>query len=88
MPYLRSEATEEVSSSEVQERAVPPPLELDLSDLDRTAFETLRAPIEPEPPASRPQAVPSIDPHLIDFDPFDPDPNQGERRPRHLGVKR
>lgn len=88
MPYLRSEPTDEVSSSETQEHSIPPPLELDLSDLDRTAFETLRAPIEPQPPASRPQPVPSIDPHLIDFDPFDPDPNQGERRPRHLGVKR
>lgn len=88
MPYLRAEAAEQGSAPDTQERSVPPPLELDLSDLDRTAFETLRAPIEPEPPASRPQSVPPIDPHLIDFDPFDPDPNQGERRPRHLGVKR
>ena len=95
MPYLRSEAADEgaaPASSSAPEPATQahamPSLELDLSDLDRTAFETLRAPIEPEQPASRPPAMPTIDPHLIDFDPFDPDPNQGERRPRHLGVKR
>ncbi|SFM44688.1 hypothetical protein [Variovorax sp. OV329] len=82
MPYLpQGEVT-------AHQPAEVPPLELDLADLDRTAFETLRAPIEPAPAASKPQAVPSVDPHVIDFDPFDPATNQGDLRPRHLGVKR
>lgn len=82
MPYL-PEAPETVSHGESG------PVELDLSELDRTAFETLRAPIEPsKPQASNPSASPSVDPHVIDFDPFDPATNHGELRPRHLGVKR
>lgn len=87
MPYLPSVASDEVAAPAEREQDVSP-LELDLSDLDRTAFETLRAPIEPSLTASRPPAAPSVDPHVIDFDPFDPDTNQGELRPRHLGVKR
>lgn len=70
------------------EGTMPASLELDLSDLDRTAFETLRAPIEPSPSASQRPGGPSVDPHVIDFDPFDPETNQGELKPRHLGVKR
>lgn len=87
MPFLPSEAGDEVAAAAEQQHDVPP-LELDLSDLDRTAFETLRAPIEPSPTASRPPVAPSVDPHVIDFDPFDPETNQGDLRPRHLGVKR
>lgn len=86
MPYLPS-AGEEAPGAATQEQGVSP-LELDLSDLDRTAFETLRAPIEPGPAASKPPATPSADPHVIDFDPFDAETNQGDLRPRHLGVKR
>jgi len=87
MPFLPGEAAAEAPAAAKQEYAAPS-LELDLSDLDRTAFETLRAPIEPPQPASKSPAAPAVDPHLIDFDPFDPDPNQGELRARHLGVKR
>ncbi|MBS0339530.1 MAG: hypothetical protein JSS56_03325 [Proteobacteria bacterium] len=88
MPYLPSEAVDEGDAAPARQEFAVPSLEMDLSDLDRTAFETLRAPIEPAQPASKPSAVPSVDPHLIDFDPFDSDPGQGELRPRHLGVKR
>ena len=87
MPYLPSAAADDGVQAARPEHGVPP-LEMDLSDLDRTAFETLRAPIEPVPPASRPPATPSVDPHVIDFDPFDAETNPGELRPRHLGVKR
>jgi len=81
MPYL-PEGEIERPTAEI------PPLEMDLADLDRTAFETLRAPIEPAPAANKPSAAPSVDPHVIDFDPFDPATNHGDLRPRHLGVKR
>ncbi|OUM01091.1 hypothetical protein A8M77_17445 [Variovorax sp. JS1663] len=48
---------------------VQPDVSLDLEDFDRTAFETMRAPIEtPTPPPA-----PSTDPHVIDFELFDPD---------------
>ena len=88
MPFLPGAGTDnEVATPAAQEEELPQ-LGLDLSDLDRTAFETLRAPIEPGPAATRPPATPSVDPHVIDFDPFDPETNQGELRPRHLGVKR
>ncbi|GAA4345264.1 hypothetical protein GCM10023165_29150 [Variovorax defluvii] len=47
---------------------VQPDINLDLEDFDRTAFETMRAPIEtPKPPPP-----PSADPHVIDFELFDP----------------
>ena len=42
------------------------PVDMDLAEFDRTAFETLAAPLEPAAPP------PSSDPHLIDFDLFDP----------------
>ncbi|HSV58048.1 MAG TPA: hypothetical protein VLJ19_04050 [Variovorax sp.] len=80
MPYLPAAATESARPREEM-----PPLELDLADLDRTAFETLRAPVEP--PAAKPAPAPSSDPHVIDFDPFDPG-SEADLRPRHLGVKR
>ncbi|MBS0454486.1 MAG: hypothetical protein JSS14_24590 [Proteobacteria bacterium] len=88
MPYLPRETIDDDAEAPARQEYAAPPLEMDLSDLDRTAFETLRAPIEPAQPASKPPAAPSIDPHLIDFDPFDPDTSQSELRPRHLGVKR
>lgn len=88
MPYLPDADAHQPPVDAAGAQDAVPPLELDLSDLDRTAFETLRAPIEPEPSASRQPAAPSVDPHVIDFDPFDPATGQGELRPRHLGVKR
>jgi len=46
-----------------------PGASLDLADFDTTAFETMRAPIDtPKPPPA-----PSTDPHVIDFELFDPD---------------
>ncbi|WP_146163143.1 hypothetical protein [Variovorax sp. WS11] len=48
---------------------VQPGASLDLADFDRTAFETMRAPIDtPKPPPA-----PSTDPNVIDFELFDPD---------------
>ncbi len=51
--------------------AVPrarPDIDMDLAEFDRTAFETMRAPMEtPNPPPA-----PSSDPHVIDFELFDP----------------
>jgi pilus assembly protein FimV len=46
---------------------VQPGASLDLADFDRTAFETMRAPIDTPKPA------PSTDPNVIDFELFDPD---------------
>jgi hypothetical protein len=48
---------------------VQPEVSLDLQDFDRTAFETMRAPIE----TPRPPPAPSMDPHVIDFELFDPE---------------
>ncbi|MGK6306375.1 type IV pilus assembly protein FimV [Variovorax sp. DT-64] len=50
-------------------RVVQPDASLDLAEFDKTAFETMRAPLETptQPPA------PSTDPHVIDFELFDPD---------------
>lgn len=61
-----------------------PAVDLDLADLDRTAFQTLRAPIEnlPEPTAPAP-----VDPHIIDFNPFDPE-NDDELKPGRFHIKR
>jgi hypothetical protein len=81
MPYLPS--SEVPAAPTAAGPREMPPLELDLADLDRTAFETLRAPLGP--PA--PQPAPSADPHVIDFDPF-ASGSEAELRPRHLGVKR
>lgn len=58
-----------------------PDLEMDLGVFDKTAYETLPAPIEPpKPPA------PSSDPHVIDFDLFDPS-TEAEIAPRPI-IKR
>jgi pilus assembly protein FimV len=48
---------------------VQPGASLDLADFDKTAFETMRAPIDT--PKSPP--APSTDPNVIDFELFDPD---------------
>lgn len=47
-----------------------PRMDLDLAEFDRTAFETMPAPIEPS--ADVPLSVQARDPNLIDFDLFDP----------------
>lgn len=45
-----------------------PDIDVDLAEFDKTAFETMRAPMEtPKPPPT-----PSSDPHVIDFELFDP----------------
>jgi hypothetical protein len=55
-----------------------PAVELDLAQFDRTAFETMPTPIEtPKAPA------PSSDPHVIDFELFDPD-TEAEIAPRPI----
>ncbi|WP_088956846.1 type IV pilus assembly protein FimV [Variovorax sp. HW608] len=62
-------------------RVVPPP-ELDLAEFDKTAYETMPTPIEPpKPPA------PSGDPHVIDFELFDP-ATEAEIAPKSKSVKR
>ncbi|MDM0013171.1 hypothetical protein QTH87_12075 [Variovorax sp. J22P168] len=67
------------------EAVVPPPmpdLEMDLGAFDRTAYETMPTPIEtPKPPPA-----PSTDPHVIDFDLFDP-ATEAEIAPRPI-IKR
>ncbi len=56
-----------------------PPLEMDLADFDKTAYETMPTPLErPKPP--RP---PSTDPHVIDFELFDPS-TEAEIAPRPI----
>lgn len=52
--------------SEGHTAAAKPAVDVDLAEFDRTAFETLAAPIEPAGPP------PASDPHIIDFDLFDP----------------
>lgn len=54
-------------SSEEPAASAKPPVDVDLAEFDRTAFETLAAPIEPAP-----SPPPASDPHTIDFDLFDP----------------
>ncbi|MDM0045620.1 hypothetical protein QTH91_14090 [Variovorax dokdonensis] len=65
---------------------IMPAVDLDMADLDRTAFQTLRAPIENLP---EPKAQPSSpgDPHVIDFNPFDPE-NEEELKPGRFTIKR
>lgn len=59
-----------------------PVVDLDLAEFDRTAYETLPAPIEtPKAPPA-----PSTDPHVIDFDLFDPS-TEAEIAPRPI-IKR
>ncbi|MBB3176165.1 FimV family protein [Variovorax sp. Sphag1AA] len=66
---------------EAPPRAVPPP-ELDLAEFDKTAYETMPTPIEPpKPPA------PSSDPHVIDFELFDPT-TEAEIAPKTKSIKR
>ncbi|WP_093159143.1 FimV family protein [Variovorax sp. YR216] len=66
---------------EAPPRAVPPP-ELDLAEFDKTAYETMPTPIEPpKPPA------PSSDPHIIDFELFDP-ATEAEIAPKAKSIKR
>ncbi|MBT2321150.1 tetratricopeptide repeat protein [Variovorax paradoxus] len=43
-------------------------IDMDLAEFDKTAFETMRAPIETPKPAP----APANDPHVIDFELFDP----------------
>ncbi|KWT85222.1 MULTISPECIES: hypothetical protein [unclassified Variovorax] len=50
-------------------RVVQPDASLDLAEFDKTAFETMRAPLE----APTPPPAPSTDPNVIDFELFDPD---------------
>lgn len=50
-------------------RVVQPDASLDLAEFDKTAFETMRAPLE----APTPPPAPSPDSHVIDFELFDPD---------------
>ncbi|WP_162575239.1 hypothetical protein [Variovorax sp. PBL-H6] len=47
---------------------VHPDASLDLAEFDKTAFETMRAPLQ-----APPSPAPSTDPHVIDFELFDPD---------------
>jgi len=56
----------ELPLSEGPTASPKPAVDVDLAEFDRTAFETLAAPIEPAPPP------PASDPHTIDFDLFDP----------------
>jgi pilus assembly protein FimV len=86
MPYL-PEGQDAASAGQPAPARNMPPLEMDLAELDRTAFETLRAPIEPRPEQKTVSMDPD-DPHVIDFDPSVPDTEQGDLRLRHLGVKR
>lgn len=74
----------QVPSAAPAETAPPylrPDLEMDLDAFDKTAYETMPAPIEPPKPP-----VPSSDPHVIDFDLFDPS-TEAEIAPRPI-IKR
>jgi pilus assembly protein FimV len=60
---------------------VRPGAEMDLAEFDKTAYETMPTPLEaPAPPA------PSTDPHVIDFELFDPD-TEAEIAPKPI-IKR
>jgi pilus assembly protein FimV len=62
-------ASASIAPERESRRVVQPDASLDLAEFDKTAFETMRAPLETttQPPA------PSTDPHVIDFELFDPD---------------
>jgi pilus assembly protein FimV len=78
MPYLPDTARQTAP-------LIMPAVDMDMADLDRTAFQTLRAPIENLPkPAPTPA---SGDPHVIDFNPFDPE-NDEELKPGRFTIKR
>jgi hypothetical protein len=68
--------------AEVETPAPPaerPPLEMDLAEFDKTAYETMPTPLEkPKPPPA-----PSTDPHVIDFELFDPS-TEAEIAPRPI----
>ncbi|MEJ8848112.1 tetratricopeptide repeat protein [Variovorax rhizosphaerae] len=64
------------------EPSAQPPVNLDLAQFDKTAFETIAAPIE----APAPTATAAIDPHIIDFELFDPE-TEAEIAPRRI-IKR
>ncbi|MDM0048467.1 hypothetical protein [Variovorax sp. J22R115] len=69
------------SADETPQR-VKPDLELDFAEFDKTAYETMPTPIEsPKPPPA-----PSTDPHVIDFELFDPN-TEAEIAPRPI-IKR
>lgn len=68
--------------AEVETPAPPaerPPLEMDFAEFDKTAYETMPTPLEkPKPPPA-----PSTDPHVIDFELFDPS-TEAEIAPRPI----
>ncbi|MGJ7508784.1 hypothetical protein [Variovorax sp. GT1P44] len=59
-----------------------PVVDLDLAEFDKTAYETMPTPIE----SPKPAPAPSTDPHVIDFDLFDPS-TEAEIAPRPV-IKR
>lgn len=59
-----------------------PTIDLDLAEFDKTAYETMPTPIE----TPKPSPAPSTDPHVIDFDLFDPN-TEAEIAPRPV-IKR
>ncbi|WP_213959812.1 hypothetical protein, partial [Variovorax sp. dw_954] len=73
----------ETEMSPVESSETKPAVDMDLAQFDKTAFETIAAPIEPPPtaPASGP-----ADPHIIDFDLFDPE-TEAEIAPKRI-IKR
>ncbi|MEJ8822910.1 hypothetical protein WKW80_12855 [Variovorax humicola] len=58
----------ETEMSPVEPSQLEPAVDMDLAQFDKTAFETLAAPIEPAATAPAP-----TDPHVIDFELFDPE---------------
>ncbi|RZL86384.1 MAG: hypothetical protein EOP82_30150 [Variovorax sp.] len=65
-----SQAPAAATTADAAETQPPAHIDLDLAEFDRTAFETLRAPIEDSKPETK---GPSNDPHVIDFELFDPE---------------
>jgi len=81
MAHAQGHGEGERAEQEAPPRAVLPP-GLDLAEFDKTAFETMPTPIEPpKPPA------PSSDPHIIDFELFDPT-TEAEIAPKTKSIKR
>lgn len=60
-----------------------PGAEMDLAEFDKTAYETMPTPLE----APAPPPPPSTDPHVIDFELFDPD-TEAEIAPNKPIIKR
>ena len=67
-----------VAPAPTERPAVLPDLEMDLGAFDKTAYETLLTPIEPVK-----APMPSNDPHVIDFELFDPS-TEAEIAPRPI----